>query len=88
MAKRVKIDPKSVGLHHNTVLEQTGKDTYVIVMNRKSRIIMKDGKAILQKTGNIKQTYPKAKVSVETNAPVCSKTRAFLAENDVNLVEK
>ncbi|MCG8336223.1 MAG: hypothetical protein MJE63_17085 [Proteobacteria bacterium] len=87
MSKRKRIDPREFGLHHSTILDQTGDNTFVIVMNRKSRIIMKDGNAILQKIEKIRKTYPIARVSVETNAPICSKTKAFLADKKITLIE-
>ncbi len=87
MSKRKRVNPGEFGLHHTTVLERTGDDTFIMVMNRKSRIIMKDGNTILQKAEKIKKIKPKAKIIVETNAPVCSKTKAFLADKEIGLIE-
>ena len=81
-----KIDPQKFGLHHATRLEQTGERHFVIVINRKSRIIMQDGRKILDKAARIAAKVPGATVSLRTNAPVCSKTRALLAENQVELI--
>ena len=81
-----KVDPKIFGLHHATRLEQAGEKQFIIVINRKSRIIMQDGRKILAKAARIAAKVPGATVSLRTNAPVCSKTKALLAENQVELI--
>jgi len=80
-----KIDPKRFGLHPTTQLEQSGKKQFTLVIDRKSRIIMKDGKNILAKAARIKEVVPGAVVYLRTTAPLCSKTKALLAENNVEL---
>jgi hypothetical protein len=81
------VDPKLFGLHHTTQLEQSGEKEFVIVMNRKSRIIMKDGEKIVQKATRIIEKVPGAIVSLRTTAPVCSKTKVHLKANKVEIVE-
>ena len=76
-----KVDPGLFGLHHATRLEQTGEKQFVIIINRKSRIIMQDGRKILAKAARITTTIPGATVSLRTSAPVCGKTRTLLEEN-------
>jgi len=44
---------------------------------------MKDGLRILEQVNHIHEALPSAKVSVETNAPVCSKTNQFLFDNHI-----
>jgi len=80
------VDPKIFGLHPATKLEQAGEKRFIIVMNRKSRIIMKDGEKIVQKAARILEKVPGASVSLRTTAPVCSKTKALLQANQVALV--
>jgi hypothetical protein len=80
-----KVNPKRFGLHHATQLEQSGEEQFTLVINRKSRIIMKDGQAILAKAARIREQVPGAKIRLRTTAPVCSKTTILLAENDVAL---
>ncbi len=75
------IDPKKFGLHPKTVIEDIGKNHLSIVINRKSRIIMSDGKKILEKAEKIKRELPKTKVSLKITTPLCSKTTAFLKEH-------
>jgi len=80
------IDPKKFGLHPRTVLEDIGKNRFAIVIMRKSRIIMSDGKKILEKAQKIKEDHPKARISLKTSAPLCSKTVAFLKEHKIEII--
>jgi len=80
------IDPKRFGLHPTTRLEQTAEKEFVLVMNRKSRIIMSDGKKILAKAARIMAKVPGATIRLRTTAPVCSKTAALLEANNVELI--
>lgn len=79
------IDPKLYGLPPSTKSIQAGTDQFEIVIQRKSRIIMKDGEGILAKVNKIKNHVPKVKVSLKTSAPVCSKTKAFLEEYGISV---
>jgi|GEM_PF-5155271 len=56
-----------------------------IVKIRKSRIIMKDGKNILSLAESIQKLNPHIKIELKTNAPLCSKTTAFLNENGLTI---
>ncbi len=81
------IDPELFDLLPSTKLKQVGPNQFDIVIQRKSRIIMKDGKGVLTKVDKIKHHVPKAKVSLRTSAPVCSKTKAFLKERGISVLE-
>jgi len=81
-----KVDPKLFGLHHATQLEQSGENQFVLVINRKSRIIMQDGRSILKKAARIKAQVPGAVVKLRSSAPVCSKTQALLQSHNVELI--
>ncbi len=81
------IDPKLFNLPPSTKLKQVGSNQFDIIIQRKSRIIMKDGKGVLAKVGKIKHHVPKAKISLRTSAPVCSKTKAFLKERGISVLE-
>jgi len=81
------IDPEQFDLPPRTVLRGIGKSKIAIVINRKSRIIMSDGKKILEKAMKIKNHQPGIKVTLETSAPVCSKTSAFLSKNDIEVIQ-
>ncbi len=79
------IDPKLFGLTPSTRLKQTSNTQFEIVIQRKSRIIMKDGEGILAKAGKIKKHVPNAQISLVTSAPVCSKTKVFLEKRDMSV---
>ena len=72
------VDPKKYNLSSRVSLQENSSNELCIVINRKSRIIMKDGYRILEVAEKIKQVENKRKVKVLSSAPVCSKTRAFL----------
>lgn len=72
------VDPKKYGLHARTVLEQVDDKTLALVMDRKSRIIMADGKKILEKVELIHKVDPDIRIILKTSAPLCSKTLTLL----------
>ena len=83
-----KVDPKVFGLQTRTVLMSNGQDQFSLVIKRKTRIIMKDAQTILKKAESIKEIVPNAIVSLETTAPVCSKSIQFLKENGISVMGK
>lgn len=85
MSKR--IDPVCYNLSGRTVLERIGPQHIAIVIDRKSRVIMADGKKVLAKAERIKEKEAKIKVSLRTSAPVCSKTLKFLLEHQIHVIE-
>jgi len=80
------IDPKPYKLPPRTVLMKRGPDEFILVINRKSRIIMKDAVTILKKAEKIKEKALNARVVLETNAPVCSKSIKCLKDNGISVV--
>jgi hypothetical protein len=80
------IDPKEFSLPPKTVIEQAGENHLAIVINRKSRVIMSDGKKILEKAEKIRKLQPKTRVSLKISAPLCSKTKIYLEEHGINVV--
>ena len=83
-----KLDPTEFGLHFRTVLEQVDERTIALVMDRKSRIVMADGRKILDKVQKIQHKKPGVRVLLKTSAPVCSKTLALLAEQGVKVYSR
>lgn len=81
-----KLDPKQFSLPPRTALEQIEKNTIAIVIDRKSRIIMSDGRKILEKTKKINDALPGTAVVLKTTAPVCSKTKAFLEKAGIQVL--
>ena len=79
------VDPKKFDLHPSTRIEQSGKNRYAIVIDRKSRIVMKDGEKIMDRAAKIQKQVPGARIHLKTSAPVCSKTRLFLKEKGITI---
>ena len=80
------ISPKNFGLPPRTVLEQLDDKTIAIIIDRKSRIIMADGKKIIEKANKITSSLPSISVALKTSAPVCSKTAKLLESNGIALI--
>ena len=80
--KMKQIDPKLYDLHSRIILRKHKKDIYIVI-DRKSRIIMKDGYRIFEIVKKIRDFETGKNVSVLSSAPVCSKTRKFLTENNI-----
>ena len=68
-------------------LYQRKENEYVLEVLRKSRVIMKDAKGILKKSSMIRGKQPGAVVFFRTNAPVCSKSIAFLKDHGIDVIE-
>ena len=81
------VDPQIFGLNKRDRIVRTGTSHMALIIERKSRIIMADGRKILEKVNKIRQTMPDTTVSLKTNAPVCSKTRIFLLEHGIEITE-
>ena len=82
----MKLLPNEFGLPPRTVLEQIDDNTIAIVVDRKSRIVMADGKKILEKAQKIEEIRPLASIVLKTTAPVCSKTMKFLEAEKISLI--
>ena len=81
-----RLDPKTFNLNSKVVIEERD-NTLSLIINRKSRIIMKDGKRLLEQVNHIKKGSKKP-VLISTSAPVCSKTKNFLNENSVEIIQE
>ena len=81
------INAKNFGLSPRTVLGQLSKNHFVIIKDRKSRIIMKDGRQLFEQVETIKRNAPEIKVSIATNAPICGKTTKCFAEKGISILE-
>lgn len=80
------IDPKEFNLPPRTVLVQVDEKTIAIVIDRKSRILMTDGRKIKEKVKCIRKIRPGTRVILRTSAPVCSRTKDFLASGGIDVV--
>ena len=81
-----RIDPKKYNLTSRTALYKKMDDIFIII-DRKSRIIMKDGYRISEQAKSILSMDPDVRIRVATSAPVCSKTKEFLLRADVETVD-
>ena len=81
------VDPKIYNLPPRTILMKKGAAKFILVINRKSRIIMKDALIILKKVEKIKEKVRDASIVLETTAPVCSKSIKFLKENNIEVLK-
>ena len=81
------IDPRKYNLSPRIRLQQNSINDLFIVIDRKSRIIMKDGYRIVEIVNSIQSAEKNSAVSVLTSAPVCSKTRQFLSEGKIEIKE-
>ena len=79
------INSNDLGLPTRTKLAIDDKRAHYIIKNIKSRIIMKDGKKILETAKKIK-TETKSSIFLATTAPICSKTKAYLKENKIETI--
>lgn len=79
-------DPKEYDLPARTIIEQIDPHTVALLIDRKSRIIMADGKKVLEKVKKIKHVRPAMVVVLKTSAPVCSKTKKFLEAEGIQLI--
>ena len=83
----MKLDPKKYGLSKKVVLTENDQKEIIISIDRKSRIIMKDGIRIVGQARQI-QLQEQKKISVKTSAPVCSKTKQFLQKKGIEVRER
>ena len=81
-----RIDPKKYNLTSRITLYKKMDDIFIII-DRKSRIIMKDGYRISEQVKSILSVDPGVRISVATSAPTCSKTKEFLREIGVEVLE-
>jgi len=79
------LDPKVLGLSPRTLIGKISDNNFVLLKDRKSRIIMKDGRQILSQIEIIKSHKPKAKINFATSATVCGKTTKFLYEKGIRI---
>ena len=72
------VDPKTYNLSPRTKLLENNKGSLFVIVDRKSRIVMKDGHKIAKMAEDIKKVNQNKKISLLTSAPVCRKTKKHL----------
>ena len=81
-----RIDPKKYNLTSRTTLYKKMDDIFIII-DRKSRIIMKDGYRISEQAKSIWSVEPGIRIRVATSAPMCTKTKEYLRQVNVEALE-
>jgi len=81
-----RIDPKKYNLTSRTTLYKKMDDIFIII-DRKSRIIMKDGYRISEQAKTIWSVDSGIRVRVATSAPMCTKTKECLRQVNIEVLE-
>ena len=84
--KMKKIDPVKYNLPPRLNIQISKKNELFFIIDRKTRIIMKDGIKIFNHIQKIRKKDLKIKIKLRTTAPVCSKTKQFLVKKGVEVV--
>ena len=80
------LNPQEFGLNSRVKIVEISKNHFGIIRKLKSRIIMKDGKKIVEQAREIQTFFPNTKVSLIISGPICSKTIRFLEENKISII--
>ena len=78
------LEASDFGLNSRTIIGQSADGKIVLLKDGKSRIIMKDGRKILEQIEQIKNVTAK-EIAIATNAPICSKTTKFFNEHKIEI---
>ena len=81
----VNINPKKYNLPPRTKLKESSSGKIFITINRKSRVIMKDGERVLSLVKKINLVDPNKKVGILSSAPICGKTKNWLLDNGISI---
>ncbi len=74
------------GISSRTIVYQDRKNHFIIEKKRKTRIIVQDGKKIVDIANKIRYQIPEAKITLIVSGPVCSKTKNLLADAAIQIV--
>ena len=77
------VDPKTYNLSPRTKLLENNKGFLFVIIDRKSRVVMKDGNKIVKIVEDIRKVNQNKKISLLTSAPVCSKTKKHLSKYSI-----
>ena len=80
------VDPKTYNLSPRTKLLENNSGSLFILIDRKSRVVMKDGHKIIKIAKDIKKINQNKKISLLTSAPVCSKTKKHLLKCSIHVL--
>ena len=77
------VDPKTYNLSPRVKLLEDNRGSLFVLIDRKSRVVMKDGHRIVKIVEDIKKVNQNKKTSLLTSAPVCSKTKKHLLKYSI-----
>ena len=80
-----KVDPKAFNLSSRINIQENDKNEVFFIIKRKSRIIMKDGIRIFNQIQKVKEKRRNARFFLKTSAPVCSKTKIYLNQRNIEI---
>ena len=78
-----KVDPRTFNLSSRINIQENDKNEVFFIIDRKSRIIMKDGIRIFNQIQKVKKERSSARFFLKTSAPVCSKTKKYLNQRNI-----
>ena len=82
-----KVDPKTFNLSNRLNIQENDKKDVFFIVDRKSRIIMKDGIRIFNQIQKVKEKRPNARFFLKTSAPICSKTKKYLNLRNIEIFD-
>ena len=80
-----KVDPKTFNLSNRLNIQENDKKDIFFIVDRKSRIIMKDGIRIFNQIQKVKEKRRNARFFLKTSAPICSKTKKYLNQRNIEI---
>lgn len=83
-----KINAEDYNLPKRTQLISLSEGCIGIVKKRKSRIIMKDGRQIVEIALKIRNVEAALSIALIISGPICSKTRKLLQDNKIEVIEE
>ena len=82
-----KVDPKTFNLSNRINIQENDKKDVFFIVDRKSRIIMKDGIRIFNQIQKVKEKRRNARFFLKTSAPICSKTKKYLNLRNIEIFD-
>ena len=80
-----KVDPRTFNLSNRLNIQENDKKDVFFIVDRKSRIIMKDGIRIFNQIQKVKEKRRNARFFLKTSAPICSKTKKYLNQRNIEI---
>jgi hypothetical protein len=82
-----KVDPRVFNLSNRINIQENDNNDIFFIIDRKSRIIMKDGIRISNQIQKVKEKRRNARFFLKTSAPICSKTKKYLNQRNIEIFD-